>query len=169
MKFKKEMKIPPNLDLPPPSFPIGEELVAEALRSAAPATPTSFLPEKHVELFNRMTKALLAITNQTWRMSVPLVDRDTSEPKTELTEQELKKITKAYDIIQEIIKSLGIEVKDRTGEAFNDGLPDQIITEEPQEGITEERIIRTIRPTIIWEQTMVQRGEIDLAVPMTKP
>jgi hypothetical protein len=64
--------------------------------------------------------------------------------------------------------SLGIRIIDRIGESFDAGLPDQVVTEEPREGLTREQIIRTIRPTIMWNQTMVQRGEIDIAVPSIK-
>ena len=43
-----------------------------------------------------------------------------------------------------------MEVKDRTGEAFDYGLPEKVVTAQPQPGLTREIIIETIRPTIYW-------------------
>jgi hypothetical protein len=115
-----------------------------------------------------LIKALIVVANQSWRMGSALIDVETTEPKANLAPQDLRKLSNALDAIRECIQELGIKVIDRTGEAFDSGLPDQVVTEEPQEAISKERIIRTIRPTIMWNQTMVQRGEIDIAVPTSK-
>ena len=60
-------------------------------------------------------------------------------------------------------KSLGV-VTVTSGQPTS--LPTQIHT--TMEGITKEQVIRTIRPTIMWNQTMMQRGQIDIAVPASK-
>ncbi len=113
-------------------------------------------------------KALIEVANQSWRIDAALTDGDTKEPKAALSTQDIKKLSKALETICECTQGLGIRVIDRCNEDFHPGLPDQVVTEEPREAISKERIIRTIRPTIMWHQTMVQRGEIDIAVPVKK-
>ncbi|WP_395745398.1 hypothetical protein [Prosthecobacter sp.] len=113
-------------------------------------------------------KALIAIANQSWRIGGALIEVETNEPKSVLSPQEIKKLSKALETICEATQALGIRVIDRCNEDFHPGLPDQVVTEEPREGISKERVIRTIRPTIMWHQTLVQRGEIDIAVPTKK-
>ncbi len=113
-------------------------------------------------------KAMVQLASQFWRLSSVLKDAETDQPKTELNSQDIRKLSNIAEAMQEIILSLGIRVIDRCGEDFHPGLPDVVVTEEPKEGISKERIIRTIRPTILCGQTMVQRGEIDIAVPMEK-
>ena len=114
------------------------------------------------------SKALLQITGQLWRQGTILLDSESGEPKNELSPQDIRKLSHALETMRELIKNLGIRVIDRCNEDFHPGLPDTVVTEETHEGISKERIIRTIRPTIMWGQTMVQRGEIDIAVPVTK-
>ena len=112
-----------------------------------------------------LRRALVVVAHQAWRMGCVAIDAETKEPKEALSTLEIKRIASALENLAEILGELEIKTMDRVGEPFNAGLPEQVVTEEPQSGISQERIIRTIRPTILWKQTMVQRGEIDIAVP----
>ena len=113
-----------------------------------------------------LQKALVENANQVWRILTTVFDSESGEIKEQITPQEIKKVANAIDKLRATFDSLGIRIIDRLGESFDAGLPDQVVTEEPREGQTKEQIIRTIRPTIMWNQTMVQRGEIDIAVPL---
>jgi hypothetical protein len=162
MRLPKELQIP---QIAPPS--VVELLTQTALQSTHPNTP----PEASQRLENEiglMSKTMILITNQLWRIETVVNDPENGEMKTDLSSQEMRKIANALEAIKQSVGELGIRIKDRCNEDFHPGLPDQVVTEEPREGISKERIIRTIRPTIFWNQTMVQRGEIDIAVPILK-
>jgi hypothetical protein len=162
MKLPKELKIP---QINPPS---AAELITQiALESTTPSTPTETGQRLENEI-GLMSKAMILITNQLWRLETVVNDPENGEMKTDLSSQEMRKIANALEAIKQSVGELGIRIKDRCNEDFHAGLPDQVVTEEPREGISKERIIRTIRPTIFWNQTMVQRGEIDIAVPILK-
>lgn len=162
------MKPPDKLDLAIIQFPSPSELIA-ALGKISSDTPAGKESDGvNSDSVSMLSKALVTIANQSWRISSAVIDTESKETKSELTAQDLKKIGNALEGMIETLASLGIKVVDRSGEQFNAGLPDQVITEEPREGISKEQIIRTIRPTIMWHQTMVQRGEIDIAVPILK-
>jgi len=60
---------------------------------------------------------------------------------------------------------VGMEVKDRTNEPFDYGLPEKVVTTQPQEGLSKEIIIETIRPTIYWNGQIAQQGEVVIATP----
>lgn len=163
------MKPPNKIDLTVVEFPSPADIVSTLGKILSSDTP----PEKQSDSVNSdnvtmLSKALVTIANQAWRMSCAAIDSESKESKHELTTQDLKKIGNALDGMIETLTSLGIKVVDRLGESFDAGLPDQVVTEEIREGISKEQIIRTIRPTIMWNQTMVQRGEIDIAVPSTE-
>ena len=162
MKLPKELKIP---QIAPPS--VTELLTQTALESTNPIAATEGNQRLETEI-GLMSKAMILITNQLWRLETVVNDPENGEMKTELSSQEMRKIANALEAIKQSIGELGIRIKDRCNEDFHPGLPDQVVTEEPREGISKERIIRTIRPTIFWNQTMVQRGEIDIAVPTKK-
>ena len=160
------MKSPEKLDLPTITLPSAAELASEVskLLSCNPEPGRSSEESLSAEIILR--KALISNVNQIWRISTAVIDPETKEIKEELRPQEIRKIAKAIESLMEAFGGLGIRVIDRLGEPFNAGLPDQVVTEEPREGITREQIIRTIRPTIVWNDTMVQRGEVDIAVPV---
>jgi hypothetical protein len=160
------MKPPKELDLPSVPRPSPAELTSEVskLLSFDPEPDRSSEASSTTEAILR--KALIANVNQTWRISSAVIDPESKEIRDELKPQEIRKIAKAIESLMEAFDGLGIRLIDRLGEPFNAGLPDQVVTEEPREGLTREQIIRTIRPTIVWNETMVQRGEVDIAVPI---
>ena len=165
---KQIMKPPKNIDIsiiPPPS---ATDLANDIIKTVTPemANPAGESESQSAEV-STLSRALIAIANQSWRITNAVIDQDSKEPKEELSSREIKKMNRALESMGETLAGLGINLIDRLGETFNTGLPDQVITEELTDGISKEQIIRTIRPTIMWHQTMVQRGEIDIAIPTT--
>ena len=162
------MKLPEKLDITISPLPSAVELANDLSgvfsssqrsdRSADSASSTDIV----------LQKALVENANQVWRILTAVIDSESKEIKVLISPQEIKKVANAIEKFIATFDSLGIRIIDRLGESFNAGLPDQVVTEEPREGLTKEQIIRTIRPTIRWNQTMVQRGEIDIAVPSIK-
>ena len=162
------MKIPKEIDLNSVSFPAPSSAdSSNASDNNSQAAGTGSKNELQ-EISLSHIKGIVQLASQTWRLSSVLKDAETDQPKTELNSQDIRKLSNIAEAMQEIILNLGVRVIDRCGEDFHPGLPDVVVTEEPKEGISKERIIRTIRPTILHGQTMVQRGEIDIAVPMEK-
>lgn len=162
------MKVPHELSLPQVSMPDPHQLANDLLGVTAVSASTQRKDQGDVPDVQACMKALIEVANQSWRIDAALIDADTGEPKAALSPQDIKKLSKALETICDCTRDLGIRVVDRCNEDFHPGLPDEVVTEEPREGISKERIIRTIRPTIMWNQTMVQRGEIDIAVPINK-
>lgn len=162
------MKIPPKLDLPVIPTPSASELAQEFTKAiprgqeSGPSTEGAAPPQATI------MKAMISCANQTWRIASAVIDQESKEAKEELKPQEIRKVAKAIESLMETFESLGLRVIDRLGEPFNPGLPDQVVTEEPREGLVRDQIIRTIRPTIVWNDAMVQRGEVDIAVPANK-
>jgi phosphotransacetylase len=164
------MKLPDKLDLPSIPLPSASELagdISKLLSVEQNTERSSVVSSTSSELI--LQKALIANANQIWRISSAVIDPETKEAREGLRPQEIRKVAKAVESMMETFNGLGIRVIDRLGEPFNEGLPDQIVTEDPREGLTRDQIIRTIRPTIVWNETMVQRGEVDIAVPINIP
>jgi hypothetical protein len=163
------MKIPKNIDLSVIPTPSGTQLVNEVVKIIDPeAAGSQGGGDPRSEEVAVLTKALISIANQSWRISNAVIDPDSKEPKEKLEPQEIKKMNRALEATEATLKELGIDLKDRLGEPFDVGLPYEVMTELPQDGISKERVINTIEPTISWNHTMVQRGKIEIAVPTDK-
>jgi hypothetical protein len=163
------MKIPDKLDLAVVAHPSTIQLASDLLQTLGSGSTSrqeaSGATSAEVAM---LQKSLITIANQVWRIASAIIDTESKGTKSELSAHEVKKVGNSLESIKETLGGLGIKVIDRLGEPFNAGLPEQVVTEEAQEGLSREQIIRTIRPTIMWHQTMVQRGEIDVAVPAVK-
>jgi hypothetical protein len=162
------MQPPKVLDIQKIAQPSSAELVSKIIHELAKVGASNEANQKMGDDTMVMSKALISISSQAWRLKTAVNDPESGEMKTELSAQEMRKVANASEAINQAIEELGIRVIDRCNQDFHPGLPDQVVTEEPRAGISKEQIIRTIRPTIMWHQTMVQRGEIDIAVPTTK-
>jgi hypothetical protein len=99
-----------------------------------------------------------------WRIRVRLTDSD-REPREEIGKDDLKKINRYCDAMFQSLSGIGIEVKDRTGEVFDYGLPEKVLTAQPQLGLTREIIVETVRPTIYWNTQIAQPGEVVIGTP----
>ena len=163
------MKTPPPIDLSIVPSPCPLQYSNDLLKTlSSESTNSQDAPAGNSSEVTMLSKALISVANQAWRIAGAIVDPDSKESKSELSAQEIKKVANALENIKETIGALGLKIIDRVGEPFNTGLPEQVVTEEPRDSISSDRIIRTIRPTLMWHQTMVQRGEIDIAVPVSK-
>jgi hypothetical protein len=111
--------------------------------------------------------AFLAAATNAWRIRSRLVDTISTELRESVGKDDLKKISRSAEAILEALRVIGMEVKDRTGEAFDYGMPEKVIATQPQEGLNSERVVETIRPTVYWQGQIVQHGEIVIATPKT--
>jgi hypothetical protein len=162
------MRTPRELDVPFIAFPKEGDFPSPVNEDVKITNGESTSTRQSPNLVENIVRSITLLASQSWRLSTVIIDAETEQPRAELNSQDIRKLSNIVEAMQEIIQSLGIRVIDRCGEDFHPGLPDLVVTEEPREGISKERIIRTIRPTILHGQTMVQRGEIDIAVPMER-
>jgi hypothetical protein len=156
------MKTPKELSLPNPDWPDPAELVRELEKLGA----TKGGAQVFVEIPAPFVKATITVATNAWRLRTRLIDRHSGEIKEDVSKEDVKKMARYIESIYEAFAEIGIEIKDRTGEAFDYGLPEKVVTAQPQEGLTRERIIETLRPTIYWKEKLAQQGEVTIATPI---
>jgi hypothetical protein len=79
--------------------------------------------------------------------------------------EEMKRVHRHIEAMFESFREMGLEIKDHTGEIFDYGLPLNVVTTQPTPGITKERVLETLKPTIYWQEQMIQMGEVVIATP----
>ena len=110
----------------------------------------------------------LALITYVWRIKERTFDKHNNVAKSSIDTDEVKKICRYVDQMVDIFKILGFEIKDRVGEPFNYGLPENVIATKPQPGINQETVIETVLPTIYFKNKPIQIGEIVIASPETQ-
>ena len=106
-------------------------------------------------------QALLAdIATNAWRGQLRLANW----PGDELL-AERKRLERNFESILVGLEGFGVRVKDHTGEVYDYGQALKVVAAQPQEGIAKEVVTETIRPTVYWLESIIQRGEVVIATP----
>jgi hypothetical protein len=116
---------------------------------------------------NEFTKLLTTVATNAWKLRGRImVDPKGDEIREELKKDDIKKLVRHVDSIFEALTAFEVEVRDRTGETYDYGLPDKIVSSSPQPGLSKELIIETLRPSIYWRSMPIQAAEVVIAVPV---
>jgi hypothetical protein len=102
---------------------------------------------------------LAGLATACWRMRKRL-------SKTTDTSDCFRRIGRDLEAMFDVFHAIGIEIKDYTGETFDYGLPLKVITTQPVSGLAKERVIETIKPTLLWRNHLIQMGEVIIETPM---
>jgi hypothetical protein len=163
------MEAPKELELPNPNWPDPAELAREIEKCICETSHPGLAKQDAqmvVAIPPTFAKATIAVATNVWRLRARLIDRHSGEIREDVSREDVKKMTRYIEAIYEAFSEIGVEIKDRTGETFDYGLPEKVVTTQPQEGLSRERIIETLRPTIYWKDKLAQQGEVIIATPI---
>ena len=141
-----QIPIPPELDLP-----------AGAPFEGRPQPGTMQIPKDIQEMFG----PLIEMATNAWRLKVRMTDPDSGEPKEETH--------KLYRFVEGLFRALGdagIQVIDKTGKPYDNGMSEKVISFEQTPGLLKEEIIDTVRPAIRWKERQLYHGEIIVGIPV---
>jgi hypothetical protein len=130
-------------------------LVARGPSDQRPATSDG--PPEARELLGPLAQ----IATNAWRLKVRMIDAETGEPK--------EQTAKLYRFVEGLFRALdeaGIQVVDKTGKPYDEGMPEKVISFEQTPGLAREQIIDTVRPTIRWRERPLCNGEIIVGLPV---
>jgi hypothetical protein len=108
-----------------------------------------------------IARALVTIANHAWKAA-----SRSSNPDSFDSASDLRRVQRSLTGIMEALNEIGLEVRNHTGDTFDYGLPLKVITAQPTQGIEKEVIIETLRPTLFWNNNIVQMGEVIIASPV---
>lgn len=107
-----------------------------------------------------MLKGMAAVATNAWKAKSKMMEETSGEVR-----DEMKRVYRHVEGILEALREMGVEIKDHTGDAFDYGLPLKVVTTQPTTGLTKEKIIETIKPTVYWQKHIIQMGEVVIATP----
>lgn len=164
------MRIPKELNLPSPEYPSTEDLLRRVLdyTKAIQRTNSGKAVQVVEKLPDNFVKAVINIATSAWRIRSKVMN-SSGEAVEEVTKDDIKKVSRYIESVFEALAGIEIVVKDRTGEPFDYGLPEKVVTTLPQPGLSVERVVETLRPTIYWRSQIAQIGEVVIATPQDAP
>lgn len=103
------------------------------------------------------TNELIDLAQQIWKIETKLKDIDISDTKS-------RAIKSAFSKIYSIFNLYSLEIKDYTGEKYNEGMNVEIRTTVKEEGIKTPYIKETISPMITIDKNIVKKAEVIKAI-----
>jgi len=149
----------PEFKLPDEPWHDAEKLIAKVLK---PANAEASVPPAQKELVCIPKKAICAIANSAWKAKSRMASQEGTGQAGEVLRRVRGDIERIWSIL---VEDLRVEITDHTGEAFDYGLPLKVVTTQPKPGTTKERVIETIKPTILWQGERIQMGEVVITTP----
>ena len=110
-----------------------------------------------------ISKGLVAIANTYFRAKKKMLDQTTGEPH-----ESMARVYKDIDRIGRQLMEMGFQIKDHTGDAYDDGQPMKVITSNPRPEATRKYVLETLTPTIYWNDRIIQHAEIEIVTPIAK-
>lgn len=108
-----------------------------------------------------VTATLVSIATNAWRAKNKMVDAETGEPK-----DDMRRVFRHIDGIFNAFNELGLRIIDPTGKVYDTGMALKAISFEPTAGLSREEVTETIKPSIIWQDRLLQIGEVIVGTPI---
>lgn len=115
------------------------------------------------EDIQEMLGPLVEMATNAWRLKVRMVDPDTGEPK-----EETRKLYRFVEGLFRALDDAGIQVIDKTGKPYDNGMSEKVISFEQTPGLAKEEIVNTVRPSIRWKERLLHHGEIIVGIPVVE-
>ncbi len=152
-----------------PDVPVDQALREwEELQKKIPAVPSGSAPAQPApagaDLPTALTGSIANIVTNLWRAKSKMVDAKTGEPT-----EEMRRIHRHVEGALEAFTVLGLRISDMVNQPYDAGLPVKVLTFQPTAGLTRDTILEVVRPTVIWQDTLLQMGEIVVGIPLQSP
>ena len=139
---------------------LAESHLNEFGASCDPSNPQIVPPAKTDEEKQKFLRTLRDVALDTWRLRSKVIDPDTKEPR-----DEMRRLHRHIESIIATLEDAGITIVDSYGEKFDSGMALKAISFEEKPGIMKEEIIETIKPTIRYQNGLLQVGEVIVGTP----
>lgn len=156
------MKPPKKFRVQVRELPNEDELIEKLSQIRLPSSELGGVSELHYVVPPQLVKAIVDIATCVWKARTRMVDAVSGEVR-----EDMKRIYGDMERIYGCFDELGIVVKDHTGETFDYGLPLKVIGTTPMP-ISEEVVTETLKPTISWEDKILQHGEVEIGTPIKR-
>jgi|GEM_PF-1011404 len=159
-----------------PDAPLDKALAeVQALKgaapSAAPIPPAPIAPidatgpaAAPVDQSNPLDAPLASLATNIWRAQSRMLDPKTGQPR-----EEFRRLYRHIEGSIEAFGAMGVRLSDWLGQPYDSGLPVKVISFQPSPEVTRDTVIEAVRPTVFWQDRLLQVGEVIVGIPPSTP
>lgn len=152
-----------------PEAPLDKALTeVQALKDAAANAPAPIAPVAATgpavsgAAPSPQDEGMAALATNIWRAKMRLIDAKTGEPR-----EENRRLYRHIEGAMEAFASLGVRLTDWLDQPYDAGLPLKVISFQPTPEVTCDTVIEAVRPTVFWQDRLLQVGEVIVGIPET--
>lgn len=137
-----------------------------------PTTPKHTETERELRhMVNDLMKTLLETANCIWYLKTKFHKRDWNDAGVTDEDPRVRRALSKINHARQALEQIKVEIQDPTNQRYHPGMehsmtPVQFI---PKEGITYEFVESTVTPIVYFNDKIIQRGEVFIAVPPPEP
>ena len=79
--------------------------------------------------------------------------------------ERLRRAFRDVEAMIELLREHTVEIQDHTGDAYDASLSLHVAAFQPTPGVSDERIVETLKPTVYRGPERIQTGEVIVAIP----
>ncbi len=141
-----------------PEAPLDQALAEwEKIQSTPAPAPPAEAPAPALD-------QIAAIATHVWRAKSKLIDPASGQPR-----EETKRTYRHIESTLDALGQMGVVIRDQLNEPYDPGLPVNVLTFQPMPGLSRDTIVEVLRPTIIWQDRVLQVGEVVVGTPESSP
>jgi hypothetical protein len=164
-RLLRQLALPAEFRIPPPKVRLSADGLASPDVSGHRSGPDSHSrePSPRAALSAEMDDHVLAdLCTGLWRLRRRMVDPDTERPL-----EEMRKPFRHLESVWDTLAQAGVDIRDLTNEPVPEygsiGL--NVLAYQPMPGISRERVIETVKPSIYVGERLVQMGQVIIGTP----
>lgn len=138
----------------------GKKAIGPLLRSVSAEPERRAAQSDIVVIPPPILKTLITIATNAWRAKTKMFDEHSGDVR-----EDMKRVYRHVEAIYRNLQEIGVEIKDHTGEAYDDGQPMRVIASQPTPNLAKKRVLETLLPTVYFNGHILQNGEIVIATP----
>lgn len=105
---------------------------------------------------------LADISTGLWRLRQKMV-----QPGADRSLEEMRRAFRDFESVWDTLTQAGIKIQDHTGTAYDPGMLLRVIAFQPTTGLSGEKVIETIKPTVYYKDNSIQIGQVIVGIPKT--
>jgi len=156
----RQKRFPPEFRIP--EAPWSEDAIEQLEQIAQEITKE--LHEKEAQAGRRSSAGhgafLAEVGTGLWRLRQKMLQPGTDKPL-----EEMRRAYRHFESVWDALARDGVKIYDHTGEDFDAGRSIKVLAYQPTTGLSRERVLETIKPTIYINDDRVQMGEVIVGTP----
>jgi len=143
----------------PPPLPVAADSAVDVSAEKEPPAPT---PRQPGAESRALLEVVAELATALWRIRRRMLQEGDGKPP-----EQWRRLYRYVESAWDAVHSAKAEIRDHTGEHYVTGMALNVIAFQPREGITDETIEETVKPSVFFADKLIRRGEVIVAIPPT--